>query len=53
MLQENADGAAEVMSNTGYEVSVATVDASSRVAVHALVEKATNLVILDGWKTFT
>ena len=43
MRQENADAAAGVMSNAGYEVSVATVDASSRVAVHALVEKATNL----------
>src|SRR5215207_3722837 len=41
--QENADAAAEVLGNAGYEVSVATVDASSREAVHALVETATGL----------
>ena len=43
MRQDNANAAAEVLSNAGYEVSVATVDASSREAVHALVEKATGL----------
>jgi NAD(P)-dependent dehydrogenase (short-subunit alcohol dehydrogenase family) len=40
---ENADMAAKVMSDAGYDVSVATVDASSRAAVHALVETATAL----------
>jgi NAD(P)-dependent dehydrogenase (short-subunit alcohol dehydrogenase family) len=39
--QENADAAAEVLGNAGYEASVTTVDASSREAVHALVETAT------------
>ena len=34
----NAQAAADVLSNAGYDVSVATVDASSRDAVHALVE---------------
>ncbi len=43
MREENANSAAEVMGNAGYEVSVATVDASSREAIHALVEKATSL----------
>jgi NAD(P)-dependent dehydrogenase (short-subunit alcohol dehydrogenase family) len=40
---ENAIAAAEVMGNAGYDVSVATVDVSSRDAVRALVEKATRL----------
>ena len=35
LRQDNANAAAEVLSNAGYEVSVATVDASSRDAVHA------------------
>ena len=38
--RENAEAAAEVLANAGYDVSVATVDASSREAVHALVETA-------------
>jgi NAD(P)-dependent dehydrogenase (short-subunit alcohol dehydrogenase family) len=38
---ENAQAAAEVMSNAGYDVSVVTVDVSSRDAVHSLVETAT------------
>jgi NAD(P)-dependent dehydrogenase (short-subunit alcohol dehydrogenase family) len=37
---ENASAAADVMSNAGYDVSVATVDVSSREAVHALVESS-------------
>jgi NAD(P)-dependent dehydrogenase (short-subunit alcohol dehydrogenase family) len=41
--QGNARAAAEVLSNTGYDVSVATVDVSSREGVHALVETATGL----------
>src|SRR4051812_22531094 len=41
--EDNARAAAEVLSNAGYDVSIATVDASSRADVHALVEKATAL----------
>jgi NAD(P)-dependent dehydrogenase (short-subunit alcohol dehydrogenase family) len=41
--RENADAAAEVMSNAGYDVSVATVDVSSREAVHALAGRAAGL----------
>ena len=41
LRQENADAAAEVMSNAGFEVSTATVDVSSRESVHALVQTAT------------
>ena len=40
MRQENADAAAEVLGNAGYEVSTATVDVSSREAVQAPVEAA-------------
>jgi NAD(P)-dependent dehydrogenase (short-subunit alcohol dehydrogenase family) len=36
------------MANAGYEVSVTTVDASSRDAVHALVEKATGIGDVTG-----
>ncbi len=39
--RQNAQAAAEVLGNAGYDVSVATVDVSSRNAVHALVENAT------------
>jgi len=39
--RQNAEAAAEVLGNAGYDVSVATVDVSSRNAVHALVENAT------------
>jgi NAD(P)-dependent dehydrogenase (short-subunit alcohol dehydrogenase family) len=48
LREENAHAAAEVMENAGYEVSVATVDASSREAVHALVEKAVSLGKVTG-----
>jgi NAD(P)-dependent dehydrogenase (short-subunit alcohol dehydrogenase family) len=48
MRPENAKAAADVMSNAGYEVSVATVDASSRDAVHALVENATSIGDVKG-----
>ena len=46
--RENADAAAEVLGNAGYEASVATVDVSSREAVHALVETATGLGDVTG-----
>lgn len=48
MRLENARSAAEVMANAGYEVSVAAVDAPSREAVHALVQKAANLGDVTG-----
>lgn len=48
MRQENADAVAEVMANAGYEVSTATVDVSSREAVHALVERAAGLGDVTG-----
>lgn len=48
MREANAKAAAEVLGNAGYEVSVATVDASSREAVHALVETATGLGDVTG-----
>jgi NAD(P)-dependent dehydrogenase (short-subunit alcohol dehydrogenase family) len=48
MRLENANAAAEILGNAGYEVSVATVDASSREAVHALVERATGLGDVTG-----
>jgi NAD(P)-dependent dehydrogenase (short-subunit alcohol dehydrogenase family) len=40
---ENAEAAAEVLGNAGYEVSVATVDVSSRESVQALVAVAAGL----------
>ena len=43
MHPENANAAAETLGNAGYEVSVATVDASSRHAVQALVNTAKNI----------
>src|SRR5215218_8809329 len=46
--QENADAAAEVLGNAGYEASVATVDVASREAVHALVEAAMGLGDVSG-----
>ena len=48
MRPENANAAAEVMSNAGYDVSVATVDVSSRDAVHALVATSTKLGDVTG-----
>lgn len=43
LRQENADAAAEVLKDAGYDVSIATTDASSRSSIHALVDKATAL----------
>ena len=48
MREGNATAAAEVLGNAGYDVSVATVDASSRDAVRALVETATSLGEVTG-----
>ena len=41
--QADANAAAEVMANAGYQVSVAIVDVSLRETVHALVGKATEI----------
>jgi NAD(P)-dependent dehydrogenase (short-subunit alcohol dehydrogenase family) len=43
MRRENAEAAAQVLGSAGYDVSVATVDVSSRDAVHALVDTAKGL----------
>src|SRR5579862_7226971 len=43
MSQQNADAAAEIFGNAGYEASVVTVDVSSRETVHALVEQAASI----------
>ena len=48
MRPENAEAAAEVMTNAGYEVSVTTVDVASREALHSLVETATGLGEVTG-----
>ena len=48
LRSDNANAAAEVLANAGYEVSVATVDTSSREAVHALVKTATALGDVTG-----
>jgi len=45
---ENANAAAETLANVGYEVSVATVDISSRADVRAIVEKASALGSVTG-----
>jgi NAD(P)-dependent dehydrogenase (short-subunit alcohol dehydrogenase family) len=48
LRRENADAAADVMRNAGYEVRTATVDVSSRESVHALGETATTLGDVTG-----
>jgi NAD(P)-dependent dehydrogenase (short-subunit alcohol dehydrogenase family) len=48
MRSENANAAAAVLENAGYEASVAMVDVSSRKEVHALVEKATAIGDVTG-----
>jgi len=48
MRPETAEAAAEIFTNAGYEVSVATVDVSSRETVHALVERATSIGDVTG-----
>ncbi len=40
LRKENADGAAKVLSEAGFEVSTTVVDVSSRESVHALVQTA-------------
>ncbi|HEV7481509.1 MAG TPA: SDR family oxidoreductase [Solirubrobacterales bacterium] len=48
LAEDKASAAAETLSNAGYEVSVTTVDVSSREDVHALVESATGLGEVTG-----
>jgi NAD(P)-dependent dehydrogenase (short-subunit alcohol dehydrogenase family) len=48
LRQENADAAAEILSNAGFEVSTATVDVSSRESVRALVQTTTALGDVTG-----
>jgi len=38
---QNADAAAQILGDAGFEVSTATVDVSSRASVHSLVQQAT------------
>ena len=46
--QKNADMAAQVLSDAGFEVSTAVVDVSSRQSVHSLVEAATAIGVITG-----
>ena len=46
--KENAEAVAKVMSEAGFEVSVSTVDVSSRKSIHTLVEKAVSLGNIKG-----
>jgi NAD(P)-dependent dehydrogenase (short-subunit alcohol dehydrogenase family) len=46
--QENADAAARILTDAGFNVTTATVDVSSRASVHALVETATQLGEVSG-----
>jgi NAD(P)-dependent dehydrogenase (short-subunit alcohol dehydrogenase family) len=48
LRQANADAAAEVLGNAGFQVSTATVDVSSRESVHALVQAAAALGDVTG-----
>jgi NAD(P)-dependent dehydrogenase (short-subunit alcohol dehydrogenase family) len=48
LRQDNADAAAKVLSDAGFEVSTAIVDVSSRTSVHALVETATAIGSVTG-----
>ncbi|MDB5024431.1 MAG: short-chain dehydrogenase [Mucilaginibacter sp.] len=46
--QDNAEAAAKVLSEAGFEVSTATVDISSRESIHALVKLATSIGSIMG-----
>ncbi|WP_136513141.1 SDR family oxidoreductase [Geomonas edaphica] len=48
LRQGNVEVAAKVLSDAGFEVSIATVDVSSRASVHALVETATAIGAIAG-----
>ena len=48
LRQENADAAAKVLSDAGFDVSTASVDVASRASVEALVQTATRLGEVTG-----
>jgi NAD(P)-dependent dehydrogenase (short-subunit alcohol dehydrogenase family) len=48
LREENAKAAAKTLGDAGFEVSVTTVDVSSRASVHALVELARSLGAVTG-----
>ena len=48
LRQQNADAAAKVLSEAGFEVSTAIVDVSNRDSVHALAEKAVTIGNITG-----
>lgn len=48
LRQDNADAAAKVLSEAGFEASTTTVDVSSRESVHALVQTALSLGSITG-----
>ena len=48
LKQENADAAAQVLADAGFDVSTTVVDVSSRKSVHALVDTATALGEVSG-----
>jgi NAD(P)-dependent dehydrogenase (short-subunit alcohol dehydrogenase family) len=48
LKQENADAAAKVLADAGFEVTTAVVDVASRASVHALVQTATALGSVTG-----
>ena len=48
LQRENADAAAKILSDAGFEVTTAIVDVSSRESVHALVESATAIGDVTG-----
>src|SRR4051812_7358205 len=48
LRQENADAAAETLSDAGFEVTIATIDVTSRRSVEALVRKAADLGDVTG-----
>jgi len=48
LREESAKAAAEILGDAGYDVSIATVDASSRAAVESLVKAATSVGEVTG-----
>ena len=48
LSEDNASAAAKVLSEAGFEVSVASVDVSSRTSIHTLVETATSFGSITG-----
>jgi NAD(P)-dependent dehydrogenase (short-subunit alcohol dehydrogenase family) len=48
LRQENADTAAKILNDAGFEVNTAQVDVSSRASLEALVNKATSLGEITG-----